>query len=64
MYTRRKTQLGKLRSYYVALSNQYADLLRRRRFAEAREVFDLRRRVYRSILLREEFAVDTLPVAA
>jgi hypothetical protein len=55
MYTSLRTPLAKLRAYHRGLGDRYADALRLRAFARARAVYDLRRRVRRAILLREEW---------
>jgi len=55
VYPARPTALGKLRAYNCALKGQYLAALRRRDLDRARRVFDLRRRVYRAILLKEEY---------
>lgn len=55
MYTAKLSALGKLRAYHRELKSRYLAALRRRDLAQARAVYDLRRRVRRAILLREEF---------
>jgi len=55
VYPSRPTALGKLRAYYRGLRSQYREALRRGDIPRARRVYDLRRRVLRAILLREEF---------
>jgi hypothetical protein len=55
VYTARTTPLGKLRTYYRELVGEYVRALRRRDYALARQVYDLRRRVHRDILIREEW---------
>jgi hypothetical protein len=55
MYTARTTPLGKLRTYYRELVGEYVRALRRRDFVTARQVYELRRRVRRDILIREEW---------
>lgn len=55
MYPASPTALGKLRAYNRALKGQYLAALQRRDFDRARRVFDLRRRVYRAILIKEEY---------
>jgi hypothetical protein len=62
MYTSQKTDLGKLRRYRVEVAERYEAALRRHDLPEARLLFDLRRRVYRAILLHEEFHVSPEPV--
>jgi hypothetical protein len=57
MFTSRQTPLGKLRAYYRGLGGRYGDALRHRDFARARFVYDLRWRVLRAILVREEWCV-------
>jgi hypothetical protein len=58
MYTSMTTTLSKLRAYHRGLSAQYYDALRRRNVARARRLYDLRGRVWRAILLREEWCLD------
>jgi hypothetical protein len=56
IFTARVSELGKLKSYYAALTSLYRAAMRRRHLAEARAIFDRRRRVKRAILLHEEWA--------
>jgi hypothetical protein len=55
MYTGRSTPLARLRAYHRELSDIYVRELRRHAYRAARNVFELRRRVRRAILLREEW---------
>jgi hypothetical protein len=55
VYTSRTTPLARLRTYYRELVGEYVRALRRRDYALARQVYDLRRRVRRDILIREEW---------
>ena len=68
MYTAQKAPLARLRAYNQELTGQYLAALRRRDNDEARRLFDLRRRVRRAILLREEWGesllTPSIPVAA
>lgn len=59
MYPAKPTALGKLRDYNRALKGHYLAALRRRDLAQARRVYELRRRVYRAILITEEYCVGT-----
>jgi hypothetical protein len=56
MYTARQNPLARLRAYYRELNGVYLKALRRRDAVQAREIFELRRRVRRDILLREEWS--------
>jgi hypothetical protein len=60
MYTARSSGLGKLRAYHHALSGEYGRSLRRHDYRRAQAIFDLRRRVHRAILLREEWGESSL----
>jgi hypothetical protein len=55
MYTARKTELGKLRAYERELTARYAETLLRKRFDEARALFDRRQHLRRAILQAEEW---------
>ena len=55
MYTAYKTELGRLKAYQSELAERYRVALQRRDFERARRIFDLRRRVQRTIRLSEEF---------
>lgn len=55
MYTTKSTALAKLRAYQDELRDLYAEALRRRDFERARTLYELRWRVRRSILIREEW---------
>lgn len=55
MYTAYKTELGRLKAYDRELAERYRTALERRDFESARRIFDLRRRVQRTIRLSEEF---------
>ncbi len=55
MYTAYKTELGRLKAYDGELAERYRAALERRDFERARRIFDLRRRVQRTIRLSEEF---------
>jgi len=56
-----KAPLARLRAYHTELSGLYLRALRRRDQDEARRLFELRRRVRRAILLREEWGESLLP---
>lgn len=61
MYMATKAPLARLRAYYAELSDLYLRALRRGDQEEARRLFELRRRVRRAILLREEWGESLLP---
>ena len=61
MYTGAKAPLARLRAYHKELSSLYLQALRCRDQAEARRLYDLRWRVRRAILLREEWGESLLP---
>lgn len=61
MYTARKSELAKLRAYYRALGRHYRRALVRGRLVDAMSIRERRRRVHRSVLIREEWCVDSLP---
>jgi|GEM_PF-2328225 hypothetical protein len=58
MYTARKTELGRLRTYERELGARYAEAVLRRHFDEAKALYERRRDVRRAILLREEWQGD------
>jgi hypothetical protein len=58
MYTARKTELGKLRSYERELTGLYAEALLRRHNDDARRLFERRRTIRRAILQAEEWNVE------
>jgi hypothetical protein len=62
MYTSQKTDIGKLRRYRLELSALYEKALARHDLAESKRLRELHRRVYRAILLHEEFNVSALAV--
>jgi hypothetical protein len=64
MYTSQKTDLGKLRKYRSELSAKYEAALNRHDLTEARRLHELHRRVFRAILLHEEFHVSAEAVVA
>ncbi len=55
MYTAQATALAKLRAYHRELENVYLAALRRHDYVRASAVFQLRWRVRRAILIREEW---------
>jgi hypothetical protein len=55
VYTAKQSPLARLRAYHRELIGAYLGALRRRDVALARRIFDLRRRVRRNILIREEW---------
>jgi hypothetical protein len=55
VYTAKRSPLARLRAYHRELIGVYLGALRRRDVTLALRVFDLRRRVRRSILIREEW---------
>ena len=61
MYMATKAPLARLRAYHTELSDLYLRALRRGDQDEARRLFELRRRVRRAILLREEWGESLLP---
>ncbi len=63
MYTAQKNPLARLRAYQGELTGLYQEALRRHDRREARRLFDLRRRVRRAILIREEWGESILPDA-
>jgi hypothetical protein len=58
MYTAYKTELGKLRAYERELTARYGELVLRKRFDEAKALFEHRRNVRRAILQAEEWQGD------
>jgi hypothetical protein len=58
MYTARKTELGKLRTYEQELTARYAEALLRKRLDEAKLLFERRRGLRRAILRAEEWKDD------
>ena len=58
MYTAYKTALGKLRAYDRELGAHYAEAILRRRFEEAKKIFEHRRNVHRAVLMAEEWHGD------
>ncbi len=65
MYTARKSEIAKLRAYRQELDALYARALTRRDPSRAQAIYDLRRRVHRAILVREEWEAGraALPAA-
>ena len=59
MYTAVKSDVARLRAYRDELTTLYADALRHRDAARARQLADRRRQVQRAILLHEEWHVET-----
>ncbi|HEV2123388.1 MAG TPA: hypothetical protein VGW38_11520 [Chloroflexota bacterium] len=59
MYTTQKTELGKLRQYERELTKMYAEAVLRRRFGQAKSLYDRRHTLRRAILQYEEWNVDT-----
>ena len=57
MYTTQKTAIAKLRMYRTEVAERYESALKRGSAVEARQLYDLGRRVRRAILLHEEFHV-------
>jgi hypothetical protein len=55
VYTAKTTALAKLRAYHQELVAVYLLALRCHDYVRARDVFNLRRRVRRAILIREEW---------
>ncbi len=64
MYTAQKTAIGKLRMYRSEIAERYESALRRGKALEARQLYELGRRVRRAILLHEEFQVSPEPVVS
>lgn len=64
MYTAEKTPLAKLRAYHRELTQLYLEALRRHDQDSAHRLFDIRRRVRRAILIREEWGESVLPSTA
>ena len=62
MYTARKTEIGKLRTYEQELSSQYAEAILRKHWDQARTIFDRRHQLRRAILQHQEWHVDGLAV--
>ncbi len=58
MYTAYKTELGKLRAYERELTARYGELILRRRFDEARGVYDHRQNLRHAIWRAEEWHGD------
>lgn len=63
MYTTKKSALAKLDAYERELTSLYEDARRRHDRSEARRVYDLRRRVRRARLIREEWGESILPAS-
>lgn len=57
MYTARTTEIGKLRQYERELTAQYGEAVLRRRFQEARSLWDRRHTLRRAILQHQEWHV-------
>ena len=64
MYTRQRTEIGKLRKYRVEIAALYESALKRHDEAEAHRLYDLLRRVRRAILIHEEFNTSPEPAMA
>ena len=62
MYTARKTEIGKLRTFEQELTAQYAESVLRKHWDEAKSLFERRRQLRRAILQHEEWNVDGLAV--
>ena len=62
MYTARKTEIGKLRTYEQELTAQYAEAVLRKHWDEAKSLFDRRHQLRRAILQHQEWHVDGLAV--
>jgi len=62
MYTARKTEIGKLRTFEQELSSQYAEAVLRKHWDEAKTLFERRRQLRRAILQHQEWHVDGLAV--
>lgn len=58
MYTTQKTELGKLRQYERELTKMYAEAVLRRRFDQAKSLYDRRHALRRAILQYQEWNVD------
>ena len=61
MYLAEKAPLARLRAYQRDLTGLYLAALHRQAQPEARRLYDLRRRVRRAILIREEWGESALP---
>ncbi len=61
MYTVQRTPLAKLRAYQGELTSLYQAALRRHDQREARRLYELRRRVRRAMLIRQEWGESFLP---
>lgn len=61
MYTTQKTPLAKLRAYDQELTTRYLQAIRRHDLEEAHRLYDLRRRVRREVLVRQEWGESILP---
>jgi len=64
VYTSQKTPLAKLRAYHKELTDLYLEALGRRDEPTARRIYELRRRVWRAVLIREEWGESVLPESA
>jgi hypothetical protein len=64
VYLSRRRPLARLRAYRHELGQRYVVAVRRRDLPQARQLFDLRRRVHRAILLCEEFLTEDVGLAA
>ena len=62
MYTARKTEIGKLRTFEQELSAQYAEAVLRKHWDVAKDLFSRRHQLRRAILQHEEWNVDGLAV--
>ncbi|HEX2035545.1 MAG TPA: hypothetical protein VHS99_15325 [Chloroflexota bacterium] len=58
MYTAYKTEIGKLRAYERELTARYAETLLRRRFDDARALYEHRQAVRHAIRRAEEWSGD------
>ncbi len=63
MYTTQRTPLAKLRTYHDELTGLYQEALRRHDQREARRLYELRWRVRRAMLIRQEWGESLLPDA-
>lgn len=58
MYLQEHTKLGKLRAYKEELSELYEYAISHGNLVKAKDIFERRRRVWRTILLYEEWNLD------
>jgi hypothetical protein len=62
MYTARKTEIGKLRTFERELTTHYGEAVLRKHWDDAQAIWNKRRDLRRAILQHEEWNVDSTAV--